>query len=289
MSLIASLATGFAAVVVLARVLGLGGKRIGSEPVKVGRDRQSWINQAGIDVTVAQFVGWSIGAGLVSFLIVFSLTGIVAISLPPAAALAALPRVYFARRRIKVRQEIVAAWPDALRSLVASLKAGMSLTRALQELANSGPGPLQAVFEDYPRRAAMFGVVPALESIRERLADPLSDRVIEIVRVAYERGGTSVPSILEDVAIATTTDLRVAEEIKSEALEQKINARAVFVLPWFVLVALTARPGEFRDFYSSSSGLMVILGAACLSGGGIWIVGRLSKEPIEDRVIGVVT
>jgi hypothetical protein len=32
----------------------------------------------------------------------------------------------------------------------------------------------------------------------------------------------------------------------------KINARAVLVLPWLVLVALTIRDGPFRDFYRST-------------------------------------
>lgn len=287
MSVLASLASGLAVSLLLARVFGLVGSPLRSKTAKSGSQRQAWLHQAGLDVTSRQFLGWSLAAGLVAYLIVYSLTGIVGVSLPPAAALAVLPRVYFARRRSRVRQEVIAAWPDALRSLVASLRAGMSLTKGLQELARNGPIALRSVFEDYPGRAAMFGVVPALESIRERLADPLSDRVIEIIRVAYERGGSSVPSILEDVAEATTTDLRVAEEIKSEALEQKINARAVFVLPWFVLVALTAKPGEFRDFYSSSFGLVVILAAALMSGVGMWIVGHLSKDPVEDRVIGV--
>ena len=36
----------------------------------------------------------------------------------------------------------------------------------------------------------------------------------------------------------------------------RINARAVMVLPWCVLVALTARPGAFRTFYQSSGGVV---------------------------------
>ena len=100
----------------------------------------------------------------------------------------------------------------------------------------------------------MLGTVPALEVIREELADPTSDRVIEVLILASERGGQIVKEILEDLVVATTKDLKVLDEIETEGLEMRINARAVLVLPWFVLVALTLRGGAFREFYASSAG-----------------------------------
>ncbi len=45
----------------------------------------------------------------------------------------------------------------------------------------------------------------------------------------------------------------------------KINARAVLVMPWLVLVALTLRDGPFRAFYRSPAGLVVVLVGALLS------------------------
>jgi len=74
------------------------------------------------------------------------------------------------------------------------------------------------------------------------------------------------------------------EEIRTQALEQKINARAVFILPWLVLVALTIRDGAFRDFYRSPAGVLVILIAAALSAVGMLLVARLGRDPEEPRV-----
>jgi hypothetical protein len=48
-------------------------------------------------------------------------------------------------------------------------------------------------------------------------------------------------TILEELIEATTDDLNTQEEIKTNALEGKINARIVFALPWFVLPLLVAR------------------------------------------------
>ena len=140
------------------------------------------------------------------------------------------------------------------------MTAGRSLTQALTSLAATGPPPLRDAFARFPELARMLGTVAALEIVKEELADPTSDRVIEVLILAQERGGRIVREILDDLVVATTKDLKVLDELETEGLEMRINARAVIVLPWFVLVALTARPGAFRAFYQSTGGLLVVAG-----------------------------
>ena len=94
----------------------------------------------------------------------------------------------------------------------------------------------------------------------------------------------SCATILEDLVDATTKDLKLLDELETEGLEMRINARAVVVLPWLVLVALTARPGAFRDFYRSAGGVLTIVVAALLTAVGVVVLGRLGREPVEERV-----
>src|SRR5437667_248392 len=119
--------------------------------------------------------------------------------------------------------------------------------------------------------------------------EPTSDRVIEVLVLAHERGGRIVTEVLRDLADATARDCKTLEEIASDRLEPKINSRAVFALPWFVLVMLTATPGPIRDFYRTSRGVAVIVLAALMSLVGIWIVERLSRDPVEERVFASST
>jgi tight adherence protein B len=127
-------------------------------------------------------------------------------------------------------------------------------------------------------------VIPALEMVRSDLADPTSDRVIEVLILAHQRGGSVVPEILFDLAVATTRDVWTMEQIRGEALEQKINSRVVFVLPWLVLVVMTMRSGAFRDFYSTSVGVLVVVVCGVLSLGGMAIASRIGAQPEEPRV-----
>ena len=87
-----------------------------------------------------------------------------------------------------------------------------------------------------------------------------------------------VPEILSDLAEATTRDIWTLEQIRTEALEQKINARVVFVLPWFVLIAMTAKDGAFREFYSTAAGLTVAVIGGVMSLLGIAIASRLGQS-----------
>jgi tight adherence protein B len=246
----------------------------------------AWLQQAGVGLSPSRFWTGSLCAGLLAVLLLTALTGSVFVALVPAAAVSLLPRSYFARRRRLRMRELQAAWPDGLRDLVASISAGRSLTQAVSALAAHGPLPLRAAFARFPELARVLGTGPALEIVKEELADPTSDRVMEVLLLAHERGGPIVRSILEDLVDATTRDVKLLDELETEGLEMRINARAVVVLPWLVLVALTVRPGPFRDFYRSPGGVVTLVVAGVLTALGVFALGRLGQEPVEERVFG---
>ena len=287
MQLLASLCVGVTA----ALAVGLSMRRL--PPLRLRRrvqpessSREQWLIQAGLRVTPVQFAMASAGAGGATFVLLFLLTGVPMVSFAPALLVTVVPCLYFAHVREKRMSAVQRAWPDGLRDLVASISSGMSLQRAVEQLASSGPAPLQEAFERFSFLARTVGMVPALEIVKEALADPTSDRVIEVLILAHERGGTIVLDILRHVAQATTRDVWTLEAIQTEQLEQKINARVVFLLPWMVLVAMTLRDGPFRDFYRSPAGALVIGLGAVLSAFGIWLVTRLGDGEDEDRVFG---
>lgn len=250
------------------------------------RRAQVWLQQAGVGLAPAQFALGSVFVGLAAFSILVALCGSPFVAAVPALAVASIPRAYFGRRRAQRMRLVQAAWPDGLRDLLASISAGRSLGQAVEELAATGPEPLREAFAEVPALARMLGTVPALEIVREEIADPTTDRVLEVLILAHVRGGGIVRAILEDLARATTRDLRLLEEVETEGLEMRINARTVLVLPWLVLVALTASEGPFRDFYRSGSGVVVLVVAGALSALGMFMLGRLGREVGEPRVFG---
>jgi tight adherence protein B len=255
-----------------------GGRR------RATRRGPSWSERSGLDVTLGQFWLSSIGAGLLAFALVFLFTGLVVVAIVPGLIIASLPRAYFLRKRARRVAAVQEAWPDGLRDLVSSVRSGASLPSALESLGSHGPEALREAFGGFSIYSRSLGIESALEMVRADLADPTSDRVIEVLILAHRRGGSVVPEILGDLAEATTRDVWTMEQVRSEALEQKINSRAVFVLPWLVLVLMTARSGAFRAFYSSAAGLVVVVLCGILSLLGMFIAARVGSEPDEPRV-----
>jgi tight adherence protein B len=287
MRLLAALGFGICAALVAGALVGMP-LQLRSWRPRRRAGRESWnerLQRSGASVTAAQFVAGSVAAGFATIALVDALTGSVFVGIVPAIAIAALPGTYFARRRATLVRDVQAAWPDALRDLLASIAAGRSLAQGCHELGEHGPGPLRDAFAEVSARARMTGLGPALEAAKEDLADPVSDRVLEVMLLAEETGGSIVRVVLGDLVASITKDLEVADQIETDGLEMRINARSVVALPWVVLVALTTGHGPFRDFYRSGGGVATIGIGLILSAVGFILVSRLARTPPEPRVL----
>jgi tight adherence protein B len=287
MRLLAAVCFAIAAALLAGALIGVPLTMRRWRPRRAGRE--SWedrLRQSGAHVTVVQFAAGSIATGLGTVVLVTAVTGSPFVGIVPAVAVSALPAAYFTRRRARMLREVQAAWPDALRDVLASIAAGRSLLQAMQSLGDHGPERLRETFARVSSRARMTGLGPALEAAKEELADPVSDRVLEVLLLADETGGSIVRLVLADLVTSITKDLEVAEQVETDGLEMRINARAVVALPWAVLVALTAGRGPFRDFYQSPAGVATIAVGLLLSVAGFLIVTRLGRTPAEPRVLG---
>jgi tight adherence protein B len=287
MAPLAAVFAGLFVYLLVASLMGRDPLRRASPPreVKGTRSGQQWLLQAGVDVTPLQFVLGSAAVGGAAFWLLEYVTGLSRVALVPATALALLPRAWFGRRRAIRMREVQQSWPDGIRHLIAGIQSGFTVHQAILDLAASGPVPLRTAFARFELNARMVGTAAALETVKEQLADPTSDRVIEVLIIAHERGGQIVIQILRELAASTVKDLRAAEEMETERLEQTINARAVFALPWFVLVMLTSSSSDFRQFYARPAGWAVIALGALMSLTGTLLVRHLSQDPLEERVL----
>jgi tight adherence protein B len=237
-------------------------------------------------IAPTRLLGASLAAVTVTWLLVAAFTGSALVALVPAVGVGLIPGAYVRSRAQRRHNERLAAWPDALRSLVSALQAGTSLHLALVELGRTGPVALRGVWVRY-QRLTDHGLSEgrALEVLRSELADPLSDRICEVLVIATAKGSRIALRVLRDVADAAAADVQLAERLRTAALEQQLSARAVFALPWVVLILVCGRAGPFRDFYAGGDGAGVLLLAAVMSTAGMLMVRRLSRMPTEPRVL----
>lgn len=288
MSLLIGLSGGICVFLVVATMTGHADKltlRLPSDrPERLSR--RVWLRQAGVNVTPAQFWGVSAVAGLVALVVCWTFGGSPTVGAVPALAAFYAPRTYYGRKRTTHLRAVVEAWPQAIRDLLASIEARRSVHHAIIQLASAGPEPTRVALADYAALARLGGTRNALITIREQLADPVSDRVIEMLLVAIDQGQALTLRILRDQAKEITADLRTTADIYASQTEARVVAKAAFGLPYLGLVMLCASVPAYREFYRTPSGVVAMLVASSLSMAGMVVARRMTKEAAEPRVIG---
>lgn len=243
------------------------------------RDR---VAQAGLaHVPVLAVVAVSLVGALLLAGIALLLTGVIAVVPIAAGVGAALPWLGIsarARRRRRHRSEV---WPEVIDHIVAGVRSGLPIPEALSGVAVNGPIAVRPEFSAYAvdyRATGSFSY--CVERLKESLADPVADRLLETLRMGREVGGTETGSVLRQLG----SFLRAEQAMRGELIARQswiaYAARLGLVAPWIVLIALSLRP-ETAAAYNSPGGLVVILAGAVvtlIAYRVMIVIGRLPEE-----------
>jgi tight adherence protein B len=250
------------------------------------QDLRDWMIQAGVPgVSPGQLVGVCVGVGLITGFLLLGASGSVWIGLAFAALAGCLPVMALRARRRRRTRELQEVWPDAIDNLASGVRAGLSLPEAVAGLADRGPEPLRAPFARFADRyhaTGHFG--DALDALKEELADPTADRVVEALRMAREVGGTELGRTLRTLAGFLRDEYRVRKEIEARQMWVVVAARMAFATPWVVLLMLSGRQ-EAAIAYRGATGAVVLAAGAAMAAAGYWLMLRISRIPGEERVL----
>lgn len=242
------------------------------------------VRQAGLGrVSAATIIVVAGLLGVVAAAVVFAIVPVVALAAAAGVAATALPFAVVSARARARRRATRAVWPDALDHVVAGLRSGRSLPDALAALGDSGPAPLRPAFEDFAADLTATGHLAfALDALKNRLADPVADRVVETLRVAREVGGTELPGVLRALAAHLRADAAIRSEVEARQSWVVVAARLGVAAPWLVLVLLAARPEAVRA-YNSPTGFAVLAIGLVVTVVAYRIMVAVGRLPEERR------
>ena len=187
-----------------------------------------------------------------------------------------------ARKRAAVLREL---WPDVVDHLRSAIRAGLSLPEALIQLGEKGPSELRPLFRDFGadyRSGGRFD--PALTRLKERLADPVADRIVEALRLTREVGGSDLGRLLGPLAEFLRENARTRSELEARQSWTVNAARLAVAAPWIVLVLLASRP-EAVAAYNSPAGAAVLVGGLLVSVFSYAVMLRIGALPQDERVL----
>lgn len=226
-------------------------------------------------------VAAAFGAGLV----VHVVSRTAPVSLAFAGLAGYLPIAVLKGRARRRQRELAEVWPEAVDNLASAVRAGMSLPEALAQLSVRGPEPLRPDFAAFAVDYQVTGrFAESLDQLKERLADPVGDRVVEGLRVAREVGGGDLGRLLRGLSGFLREDLRTRAELESRQAWAVNGARLAVAAPWLVLLML-AFQREVIGRYASPAGVVVLVagGACCLLAYRLMV--RVGRLPQEDRIL----
>jgi tight adherence protein B len=241
--------------------------------------------QAGAAASPSSVVAACLGALLTAWVLVTLASSSVVIGLAFATFAGYAPVGYLRSRARRRSVELREVWPDAVDNLASAVRAGLSLSEALSELADTGPVQLRPAFsafaEDY-RATGRLGA--CLDRLKARLADPTGDRVVEAVRLAREVGGTDLGRLLRTLSDFLREDVRIRAEIATRQGWTVNAARLALAAPWIVLGLFALRPASVAA-YDSAAGFAVLLAGGAISLLAYRLMLRIARLPSEQRVL----
>jgi tight adherence protein B len=127
-----------------------------------------------------------------------------------------LPLAALSGRARRRQRELAEVWPEAVDNLASAVRAGMSLPEALSQLGQRGPEPLRDPFDAFAADYQVTGRFgDSLDRLKERLSDPVGDRVVEGLRIAREVGGGELGRLLRSLSGYLREDARTRSELES--------------------------------------------------------------------------
>lgn len=251
------------------------------------RDRlQDEITQAGYtSVSPANVLTACVVGGLLVFVLVSASTRVVPVALCFAGMAAYAPLALVRMRARSRRAHLRDLWPDAVDNITSAVRAGLALPEALSQLAIRGPEELRPAFaafaEDY-RATGRFH--DCLDRLKDRLADPVGDRLVESLRIAREVGGSDLGRLLRTLSTFLREDARTRAELETRQGWTINAARLASAAPWIVLAMMSFQKDSLQA-YSSPAGVVVLVVGAAVTVVAYRLMVRIGRLPEEERVL----
>jgi len=236
-------------------------------------------------VAVNGFVVLCLAFGAVSALVLQVVSGTPPVALAFGLIGGCLPIAVVGGRARRRQREFAEVWPEAVDNLASAVRAGLSLPDALTALGTRGPEPLRGAFDAFGLDYQVTGRFnDSLDRLKDRLSDPVGDRVIEGLRIAREVGGGELGRLLRNLSGYLREDARTRSEMEARQAWTVNGARLAVAAPWIVLLLLSLQSETIRR-YASPGGTIVLVIGGVLCVVAYRLMMRIGRLPTERRIL----
>jgi tight adherence protein B len=222
---------------------------------------------------VANFAVMVLGA-----LAVWVVLGSLVLAIPTFFVLALFPRLLYAWLRKRRLHKFESQLPDALMMLSGGLRAGSSLSSAIQQLVAEAQNPLAQEFS-LMLREQRLGVTmeQSLNNLARRVPTQTTILVVSAMRIASETGG-GLAETLEQTSNTIRSRLQMEGKIDALTAQGKLQAWVVGSLPILLMLVLNQlEPEAMGMIWHTPIGWATLVVLAFLEFMGVYLIRKITS------------
>lgn len=222
---------------------------------------------------MTQFLPW-IATGL--FALAAALLAWHAATAPRGGARGAGPLAKWreSKRRAKFAEQL----PDALSTMSNALKAGFSISQAIDSVVELGEDPVSAEFAVLQKQLRIgMSMEEALDSMAERTGSE-DFALVSTAILASRKTGGNITEIFGKISDTVRARMAIQRKVQTLTAQGRVQGAVVSAMPFVLGAAMTAiKPEMMIPFFLSWTGVAACFAALALTAAGWLIIRKIVK------------
>ena len=234
------------------------------------------IAQAGVKLTVPEFVIVKLTAALAPIVILRFVAGSLLLGIVVGALCFFIPDFWLRRRKRKRCNDFIAQLPETLDLIVGGLRAGFSLQHALLNVAKQAPEPTSTEFTRVGREMQLgVPLLQSLDNLVRRIESDDLEMIVSVFKIQSRVGG-NLATILETVATTIRERVKLRRQIQVITAMQRMSSYVVAALPFALgAVMFVINPSYMMEMFHWDIFLCIPIFAVIMMILGFLIIRKL--------------
>lgn len=189
---------------------------------------------------------------------------------------AAAPKLYVNLKQQKYLQEYYNQLPDFIESILGSLKAGLSIIKAMQVKAAKNDGAISSEINIVLKKIDLGqSLSQAMNELKTRVPLKENEIFVAAINTAIETGG-NISYVLENILVTLRKREELKRELKTMTSQGVLSGIIVGLLPVFLLIIIFFIDPQFvTPLFTTTTGNILLIAAAGLEAIGALFIKKI--------------
>ena len=238
-----------------------------------GRAMERFLEHAGVPIDLTMFTLLVILLPLASFSGVFLLTHRLILAACTALVAVMVPFLFIQIKKKRRQKKFTEQLPDALGMISRSLRAGHSLTSAIELVAQESDDPLRGLFKTaYEQQKLGLRITDSLAGMTDHIESIDLRFFVASIELNNDIGG-NLSEILDKLAGTVRERLKIKGQVQVITAQGRLSGYILAALPFAVFFIFNTLMSGYEDvLFKEKLGIKLLIGAICAQlSGFLWI------------------